>query len=235
MSTCLLVTTMDRGPLLRQSLAVLADGDFTLPDEILVIDDGGTDDTEQVCREAAEHLPVRYIYHHNPGATLCSEARNVGLKLTAADIVITCEPEVYFQTDVIAQMLALHEEFPDLLINAGTVHKMRNGGGQETLVEWWATHCCLYRRDWLLEVGGWDESFPDNWGWDDTDLVTRLSNIGHKGKNDPSIVVVHQWHPETTIDQGPNSKHFLDKKLDHGDEHVVANKGTAWGQHRPRS
>lgn len=234
MKTCLLITTMNRSPLLRHSLLELAGGEFTLPDEILVIDDGGTDDTQEVCRQAAETLPVRYLYHHNPGPSLCSEARNVGLTQTDADILITCEPEVYFKTDVIAQMLAAHEAQPEKVINAGTVHKMRNGGGRETLIEWCATHCAMYERKWLLGVGGWDETFPDHWGWEDTDLLTRLTNSGHGELNDPAIVVIHQWHPETIIDQNPNADHFLAKKLHRSNEHVVANKGEGWGQLRAR-
>lgn len=230
MKTCLLITTMNRGPLLRVSLEKLVSGGFTLPDEILVVDDGGNDDTEQVCATAADFLPIRYLYHDNPGASLCSEARNVGIMHTDADAIITCEPEVFFETDVIAQMLALHAEHPEDIINAGTVHKRKRDGGQDTLVEWVATHCALYMRDWLLEVGGWDESFPDNWGWDDTDLVTRLGRRGHGMQKATEIVVIHQWHPTTTIDQGPNSSHFLAKKLHRSDEHTVANKGVEWGK-----
>lgn len=225
---------MNRGPLLRESLNRLITSGHTLPDEILVIDDGGEDDTEQVCAAAADFLPLRYVYHHNPGQSLCSEARNVGLKLTDADAVITCEPEVYFETDVIAQMLALHEELPDHIINAGTVHKLRQDGSRETLIEWVATHCCFYMRDWLLAIGGWDEGFPDPWGWDDTDLVTRLRKIGHPAENDPAIVVVHQWHRPTNIDQTPNYAYFISKDLDNSDVRVVANQGVAWGTLKTR-
>lgn len=221
---------MNRGSLLRKSFEELVSGGFTLPDEVLVIDDGGNDDTEQVCAAAADFLPVRYVFHNNPGQTLCSEARNVGLKLTDADIIITCEPECYFESDVIAQMLRVHEHHPQSVINAGTVHKLNENGRRDTLVGWSATHCALYEREWLMEIGGWDESFPDPWGWDDTDLLSRLRVSGHGQENVPEIVVVHQFHPSTVCNQDANSAHFFAKELDQSDEKVVANEGVEWGK-----
>lgn len=227
---------MNRGSLLERSLRELAN--WTLPNEILVIDDGGTDDTEGVCQRMADLLPIRYLFHDNPGPSLCSEARNVGLKSTEAEILVTCEPECYFKTDAIAQMLAIHGENPSCIVNAGTVEKERRNGSIEVLREWQATHCTLFRRDWLLEIGGWDESFPDPWGWEDEDLVTRLNNRGHEMLKPQEIIVRHQWHDPVIIDQGPNSKHFFDKLVDEDRtvaEHlVVANQGTEWGKLKSR-
>ncbi len=233
MKTCLLITTMNRGSLLRNTLAELVKGHLTLPDEILVIDDGGADDTAQVCSAMADFLPVRYVFHNNPGQKLCSEARNVGLKLTDAEVIITCEPECYFETDVVAQMLRCHEHHPADVINAGTVHKLNEHGGRHTLNNWVATHCALYERAWLMDIGGWDESFPDPWGWEDTDLLTRLSATGHGQENVAEIVVVHQFHPSTECNQDANSAHFFAKELDQSDQHVVANEGVEWGVLRP--
>jgi glycosyltransferase involved in cell wall biosynthesis len=221
---------MNRGSLLRVSLDKLITGTFTLPDEILIIDDGGNDDTEQVCATAADFLPIRYVFHNNPGQTLCSQARNIGLKLTEAEQIITCEPECYFESDVVAQMLHAREKWPTSIINAGTVHKLNENGGRMTLTGWTATHCAMYERQWLMAIGGWDESFPDPWGWDDTDLLTRLRLTGHGAENIADIAVVHQFHPSTVCNQDANSAHFFGKELELSDKQIVANKGTEWGQ-----
>jgi glycosyltransferase involved in cell wall biosynthesis len=230
MKVCLLITTFNRGSLLRKSFEELVSGGFELPDEVLVVDDGSDDDTAQVCATAADFLPVRRIFHNNPGQTLCSEARNVGLKATDADAIVTCEPECYFESDVIAQMRTLHEQHPECVINAGTVHKLNEHGHRDTLVGWSATHCAFYMREWLMAIGGWDEGFPDPWGWDDTDLLTRLRLTGHGAENIPEIVVVHQFHPTTVCNQDANSGHFFAKGLDLSDDRVVANEGVEWGK-----
>lgn len=234
MSTCLLITTMNRGSLLRVSLEKLISGNFTLPDEILVIDDGGNDDTKEVCAMAADFLPIDYIFHNNPGQTLCSEARNVGLRLAEdAEMIITCEPECYFESDVIAQMLRARKDYPKSVINAGTVHKLDEQGNRRTLTGWTATHCAMYEREWLMAIGGWDESFPDPWGWDDTDLLTRLRLTGHGAENLAEIAVVHQFHPSTVCNQDANSGHFFGKELEKSYDQIVANKGRPWGQLKP--
>ena len=91
MTVCLLVTTWNRTALLANSLQRLAGG-LTLPDEILVVDDGGSDGCEGLCERARVEwgLPVRYLYNHRPYEAMCSQARNVGIKHTDADLIITC-------------------------------------------------------------------------------------------------------------------------------------------------
>lgn len=236
MSTTLLITTMNRSDLLRHTLTRLCE--LTLPDDILVVDDGGNDACGLMLQEFSDRLPIRYIYNNNPGPTICSMARNVGIKNTKADVIITSEPEVLFVTDVIAQLLAQHERNPTDVISAGVVHhahslNVREPSQCETIKGWVAPFTALYGRDWLLDVGGWDESFPGTWGWDDTDLLTRLRHSGHGQVIDAEIEILHQWHGSGRPNQSANEAHFLAKNLEHERTHVVANKGAPWGITKP--
>lgn len=234
MSTCLLITTRDRTDLLQNSLERLSD--LTVPDEVLVVDDGGTDELFEVCEAYREDLglPLRYVRTNNPGQSMCSHARNVGICSTDADIVITCEPEVMFETDAVAQMLALHAERPDLVVSAGTINHVQEDGSVSTIGGWLAPYVALYERRWLLEVGGWDERFPDPWGWDDVDLMTRLRiALAVHQHVDRDIVATHQYHEPgwRGITQAANEAYFLGKGF-HTDEatDLVANVGLeGWG------
>lgn len=232
MSTTLLITTNGRTGQLRHSLTRL--NELTMPDEILIVDDGGGDGCEALVVEFG-WMPIRYLYHNNPGQTMCSEARNIGIKEATGDLIITSEPEVMFVTDVIAQMLYLRDIRPTDVISAGTVYHaqsegVRDPGSCERIQGWVAPFTALYGRDWLLDVGGWDESFPSPWGWDDTDLLTRLVCAGHGQSIVPSIEILHQWHGSSAVDQAANEAHFKAKNLDHDHiTHVVANKGREWG------
>lgn len=240
MKTCLLYTTLNRTPLLRNSFERLLPQ--TLPDEILVVDDGGDDGCEALCEEFNDRLPIRYLYNHNPGKTICSMARNIGLKSTDADLLITCEPECMFLTDVVAQMLHRHGENPVDVISAGTVYHAQEAGELDpdrcTVTEGWvAPWVGLYGREWLYALGGWDESFPSDWGWDDTDLLTRLRVAGHGQVIDREIKLLHQWHEKTAIDQEANEAHFRGKTFvadERDTSDLIANKGSDWGVLRER-
>jgi len=123
MKTTLLITTFNRAELLKNSLERLTY--LTKPDDLLVVDDGSQDNTKQVVYSFEGKLPVRYIYNHSLGWTICSFARNIGIKNTDAEIIITSEPELLFMTDVIAQMLKYHDENPSCVISAGSIYHMQ--------------------------------------------------------------------------------------------------------------
>lgn len=264
-TTCLLITTFNRSPQLNKSLERLTR--LTLPDEVLVINDGGQDNCEETVRNFEGRLPIRYIYNHNIEWSICSMARNIGIKNTDCDIVITAEPEILFMTDVVTQMLQKHQEIPEKVISAGTIYHM---GEKATLHEdmitdpvnhmlleavsetshntnpvtptgyakirgWTAPFAALYRREWLMDINGWDESFK-SWGYDDTDLLTRLSFNGIQQSIEEEIQCIHQWHqklpPNIQYDAViHNEKLMLAKNFNKADmgNHIVANREKEWG------
>lgn len=235
MSTCLLISTYNRSSLLENSLNRLAQ--LTLPDEILVVDDGGDDYCEETLARVEIGCEKRYIYTHNPGQSLCSHARNIGLKNTDCDFIVQTEPEIMFDTDVIRQLFyRFAERGQEQVIEAGTVRHLNvDGTLREIHRGWVATYAVLYPRDWLLAINGWDETFPDPWGWDDTDVMTRLRISGHGQFIDEEIAVTHQWHPALFQGtQDANIAHFFGKKLDDPGADPVANRGIAWGEITPR-
>jgi len=238
---------------------------LTKPDEILIIDDGSSDNCEATVRAFDGRLPIRYIYNHNPSWSICSMARNIGIKNTDCDIIITAEPEILFVTDVVAQMLQKHQEIPNKVISAGTVYHMGpmanlhhdmisnplerlkveavnesshgtyplNGAGYAKIQGWVAPFSALYRRDWLMAINGWCEDFK-SWGWDDTDLLTRLvaNGIGQEIARD--IEVIHQWHSKLPPDvqfsaTQENERKFVEKDIKPGSESVIANRNHEWG------
>ena len=85
--TCLLITTFNRGELLGHSLERLTH--LTIPDEVLVVDDGSSDGTDAVVKSFEGRLPIKYIYNYNPDWSICSMARNIGIKNTDCEIIIT--------------------------------------------------------------------------------------------------------------------------------------------------
>lgn len=269
MKTCLLVTTFNRANQLNNTLQRLCT--LTLPDEVLIVDDGSSDNTQQVVESYIGKIPnIRYIYNHNPDWSICSFARNIGVKNTDADIIITSEPELLWVTDIIPQMLEDRKEYPNEIISAGVIYHAQvdtpfNPGlltdpvsalkseivedyqiqprsyhqsGYVKTVNMQATFACLYEREWLLKLGGWDEEFEGAWGFDDIDLATRLRIHGINQHICPEMEAIHQWHPHLPPHlQGKamfqNEAQMKAKKLnevtDRNDPKLVANKGHKWG------
>ena len=236
-STCCLISTYNRSPLLSRSLRRIAE--LSRPDEVLVVDDGGSDGCEGVCDavRAETGLNVRYIYTHNPEPSQCSHARNVGIKNTDCDLILSSEPEMLWETDILAQFLAYHAERPNDMLMAGTIHHEHpdwNPPQVTTTENWTATWVALYERQWLLDIGGWDEySFVDPWGWEDTDLVTRIA-YSHGVFIPLDCVATHQWHPHRGCRQDRNEAAFKAKMSGDNCMQVVANEGREWGVVKPR-
>lgn len=262
---CLLITVFNRDSQLNRSLERLCK--ITLPDEVLVVNDGGDSSCEQTVNNFEGRLPIRYIYNHNPEWSICSYARNIGIKNTDCDIVITAEPEILFVTDVIRQMLDKHHEVPGKVISAGTVYHMGeqatlhhdmiedpgnrlhhesvnesghntnpdNPAGYVKISGWVAPFAALYRKEWLMDVGGWDESFVQ-WGHDDTDLLTRLNFNGIGQVIATDIEVIHQTHAKLPPDVQyqaviVNERIMQAKNFNKEDpnNNLIANKDKEWG------
>jgi glycosyltransferase involved in cell wall biosynthesis len=240
--TCLLITTWNRTPQLKRTLVDLAKR-WTVPEEILVVDDGGDDGCREMCEEASSVLPLRYIYTHNPGLALCSHARNVGIKNTNADLLLISEPECKFLTDVFPQTVSRFSQLHGTqVISAGIVYHAQTADmatpEQCNKIEGWvAPYTALYPRQALLDVGGWNEfDLPGPWGFDDIDLLTRLRIYGINQFIDREIEVMHQWHVNPGRDDVGalvNDAWWKEQRLDErfvtDPSVIVANKGREWG------
>jgi glycosyltransferase involved in cell wall biosynthesis len=61
-----IIPTFNRADLLRQTLSGLTRQDCGSFD-VVVVDDGSTDDTEQVAAAYADRLPIRYLFQPDLG------------------------------------------------------------------------------------------------------------------------------------------------------------------------
>jgi GT2 family glycosyltransferase len=166
--------------------------------EVIVVDDGSTDDSSDIARR----FDVRLIQTENLGL---SNARNVGLRAASGEIVAYIDDDAYPDEDWLTYLVEAFDRsehagvggpnlpppsdppLADCVAHApgGPTHVLLS----DTLAEHIPGCNMAFRRDRLLEVGGFDAQFRI--AGDDVDICWRMHERGWTLGFSPSAVV---WH-----------------------------------------
>ena len=102
------IPSFNRAGLIAETLESILGQTFP-PAEIIVVDDGSTDDTEAV---VARYAPkVRYHRIENSGP---SRARNVGASLASARWIAFCDSDDLWRPTKLERQMRIHELFPEV-------------------------------------------------------------------------------------------------------------------------
>ncbi len=167
--------------------------------EIIVADDGSTDDTPA----RADAAGATALRQPNRGA---AAARNLGARHAAGDILLFTDADCEPAEDWVAAMLA---PFADPTV-AGVkgVYRTRQTAltarfvqleyedkyrrmARLPAIDFIDTYSAGYRRDVFLAAGGFDESYPKA-NVEDQEFSFRLAAAGHKMLFQPRAVVGHR-------------------------------------------
>ena len=83
LSVGVIIPTRNRADMLHNTLEALT-RQTRAPDEVIVVDNGSTDNTRQVIERFEDLLPVRYFYEPVPGA---GQARNTGIRHANSEVL----------------------------------------------------------------------------------------------------------------------------------------------------
>ena len=104
------LTTYNRANFLKKSLISLASQTLSKKEyEVIVIDDGSSDDTQEVVRAIDQILPIKYSYQQNSGL---ASAKNHGLFLADGHIVLFLDDDDISDPNLIEQHLLAHRASP---------------------------------------------------------------------------------------------------------------------------
>lgn len=184
------------------SLGNLLDSLFrqtTLADEILVINDGSTDATRQI----AQGYEVRLIDHNENLGLAC--ARNTALWNADGEVIVYLDADTLLRPKNLDRILSEYSN-PETMAVGGQelftpastkVNLWRNlfwrqTHGQKRIDDAWMLMglCCSYRKNVLMELGGFDETYRTN--GEDVDMGIRLRKAGYQQVYVPQIGVLHR-------------------------------------------
>lgn len=216
------IPTLDRSSVLEHTLAELGRQDrFEGGFEVVVVDNGSTDQTPEVLGSAEASMPYRLTALAHPEGGPAA-ARNAGVDAASGEVILLLGDDMAPATSsLLAEHAALHLSLPgDEYAVLGQISWsprlqmtrfmswLDRGGPQFHFWEleagtvdaadyFYSSHLSL-KRATLRKANGFDERFPVA-AVEDTDLGSRLSDDGMTLEYHPELLVWHD-HP-TTLDQ----------------------------------
>jgi glycosyltransferase involved in cell wall biosynthesis len=202
-----IIPTYNNAPYLPLALTSIFEQDFTAY-EIIVVDDGSTDDTVRLLEPFAGR--IQYIYQENAGS---AAARNRGLGLARGQFVVFLDADDLLLPGKLRQQVAYLRERPSLgYVHSGWHQVDENGRLLQTVEPWhqvpaltleaWLQYktvqlgAIMFRRRWLEQVGGLDPTLRQA---HDVDLMLRLSLAGCQGEWLYAPTISYRQHSHSTM------------------------------------
>ncbi|MEM1436664.1 MAG: glycosyltransferase [Pseudomonadota bacterium] len=207
------IPTFNEGRYIRRCIDSIRTNMAQLGDyELLVVDNGSTDDTLAIAKElGVEVMTV-------PRGHTISHVRNVGAAQTTGEVLVFIDGDVYLQQDWHEQAPAVAAQVMTERLLAGSVYAVDPDASwvarvwfepwrskQESLDFINGGHLLVSRR-FFDELGGFDPALETG---EDHDICMRALAAGGAVRNIPALVAVHLGYPNTL-------GHFFRRERWHG-------------------
>jgi len=209
------ITNYNYGRYLRQSVDSVL-GQTLLDFELLIIDDGSTDDSRSTMEHYAGHPQIELIYQQNRGLNVTN---NIALRLARGQYILRLDADDYFEPDALQAMVQILDAdpevglvFPDYYIvdqrgaPLEAIHRLDFARDVTLLDQPAHGACTMIRRDFLLDLGGYDESYSCQDGYELwINFTTR-----HKVRNINRPLFHYRQHGENLT---TNERRILDTRM----------------------
>lgn len=234
----IIVPTFNRCKLLEEILQTLLTQEYPSDSyEILVVDDGGEDDTSEMVARLAKDAKCRLRYMRIPGGGPAA-ARNRGLAEVDAEAVALIDSDVKLDPQWLRQTAAVLasndnvgvvsgklvyaarsdylNSFGGALGKIGLAWDQHEGKEQAQITEaaeclWVSTAAALARRSLLDRIGGFDETLF--YAFEDTDLGWQANLYGYRVLCIPEAVAHHCVNEKVARSDSRIVTHYCKNRL----------------------
>ena len=212
LAASVIIPVHNRKSELQACLSALAAQDFPLNQfEVIVCDDGSTEDFSEVLAEARQRqLQITHVKQTNKGP---ATARNLGIKHAKAEIVAMTDSDTLPDVSWLRKLLESLSADPTAVGVEGRVFANNPtefaplGEGPENQSGGVYLTCNMaYRRNVLVDVGGFDETFPYP-AYEDVEMAARAIQRG-KILWQPAALITHPQRPLTLKTVWKKLKHW---------------------------
>lgn len=196
------VPVLNSGASLEKLLQCLQQQDCQHPFEVIVVDDGSSEDLQAVISRFRKNLSLKFLRHEaNRGP---AAARNSGIKKAIGEIVVFTDADCRPQTDWLEKMLAPFADQEITGVKGAYACDQTDTWAQlaqlefeerydllesQPEIDFIDTYSGAYRRRDLLKVDGFAEEFIEN---EDVDLAFRVKKLGGRFVFARAAQVFHQ-------------------------------------------
>lgn len=194
--------------------------------ELIIIDDGSSDNSKEIIESYSHLSQVQIIYQQNKGLNITN---NVALKLANGQFIVRLDADDYFEKDALKLMseaLLADDElglvFPNYYLvdeDGNVLHEEKRHSFEEdvTLLDMPAHGACtMIRKSFLQALGGYDEEFRCQDGYD---LWVRFT-AKHKVNNVNHILFSYRRHGDNLT---TNEDKILNTRMAIKEKFVVKN------------
>jgi glycosyltransferase involved in cell wall biosynthesis len=196
----LIIATRNRSSQLGRCLQSIKSIKFERPWELIIVDNGSSDETAAVVGEFVESVsvPVRFVYENRPGL---GNAHNAGVAVARGNILAFTDDDCYPAADFLSRLWSAFDD-PALGYIVGRImlhdpadHRMtinesmtprtfpgRSYIGADALIQ---GANMAFRREVIDQIGGFDPLFGPGslvGGAEDVDAAGRASALGLEGR-----------------------------------------------------
>jgi len=204
MDASIIIPVRNGSAVISDCLNALLKQDFQGSYEIIVIDDGSTDNT---CEIVKGFEGIKLIKQKPLGP---AAARNNGAKKAKGNIIVFTDADCLPEKNWLKEMLSPFSEKSVAAVQGAYKTRQRSLIARFVQIEiehryekmlrsksidWVGSYSAAYRREIFLKEGGFSTKFPRASG-EDPELSYRLQKKGYKLVFNPNAIVYHR-HPES--------------------------------------